>query len=330
MACLLDITPESELMQSFPLVIVTPVYEDREASSQLFVELANNFGASAFVVAVDDGSVREPLDPDSLRRAGLSGVVIRLRRNIGHQRAIAVGLGFVADELPDADRIVVMDSDGEDRPATIHALLDALQSPQFDIAVAERKSRVETLRFRAFYVLYKIIFGALTGRRISFGNFMALKPAAVKRLSAMHESWTHIAGSVLASKLRLAVVPLDRGARYAGQSKMNFVSLALHGFKALMVFAEDVLVRVGLACVVISIFAVLGALAAIVLKLVGFATPGWFSVALGVLFLVFLQTAALTLMTLMLSGVAKGGTVLADAYRDVVDSVIPVSAFDHE
>jgi hypothetical protein len=315
-------------MQTIPLVIVTPVYEDREASSQLFVELASNFGASAFVVAVDDGSVREPLDPDSLRRAGLSGVIIRLRRNVGHQRAIAVGLGFVADELPNADRVVVMDSDGEDRPATIHALLDALQSPQFDIAVAERKSRVETLQFRAFYVLYKIIFGALTGRRISFGNFMALKPEAVKRLSAMHESWTHIAGSVLASKLRLAVVPLDRGARYAGQSKMNFVGLALHGFKALMVFAEDVLVRVGLACVVISIFSVLGAIVAVVLKLVGFATPGWFSVALGVLFLVFLQTAALTLMTLMLSGVARGGAVLADAYREFVDSVIPVSAFD--
>ncbi len=317
-------------MQTIPLVIVTPVYEDREASSQLFMELADNFGASAFIVAVDDGSVREPLHPDSLTGAGLSGVIIRLRRNIGHQRAIAVGLGFVADELPNAERIVVMDSDGEDRPATIHALLDALQSPQFDIAVAERKSRVETLRFRAFYVLYKIIFGALTGRRISFGNFMALKPDAVKRLSAMHESWTHIAGSVLASKLRLAVIPLDRGARYAGQSKMNFVGLALHGFKALMVFAEDVLVRVGLACVVISILSVLGALVAIVLKLIGFATPGWFSVALGVLFLVFLQTAALTLMTLMLSGVAKGGAVLADAYREFVDVVIPVRAFDED
>lgn len=317
-------------MQTIPLVIVAPVYEDWEASSQFFMELANNFGASAFVVAVDDGSVREPLDPESLRRAGLSGVVIRLRRNIGHQRAIAVGLGFVADELSHADRVVVMDSDGEDRPATIHALLDTLQSPQFDIAVAGRKSRVETLRFRAFYVIYKIIFGALTGRRISFGNFMALKPEAVKRLAAMHETWTHVAGSVLASKLRLAVVPIDRGARYAGQSKMNFVGLALHGFKALMVFAEDVLVRVGLACIIISVFAVLGALLAIVLKLIGFATPGWFSVALGVLFLVFLQTAALTLMTLMLSGVARGGAVLGDAYRDFVDSVIPVSAFDRE
>lgn len=317
-------------MRTFPLVVVTPVYEDREASTQLFVELQNNFGASAFVVVVDDGSVREPVEADSLLAAGLSGIIIRLRRNVGHQRAIAVGLAFVADEIPTADRIVVMDSDGEDRPATIYALLDALQSPQFEIAVAERKSRVETLRFRAFYVLYKIIFGALTGRRISFGNFMALKPAAARRLSSMHESWTHLAGSVLASKLPIAVVPLDRGARYAGRSKMNFVGLALHGFKALMVFAEDVLVRVGLACVVISLLAVLGALAAIVLKLVGFATPGWFSVALGVLFLVFLQTAALTLMTLMLSGVAKSGAVLADAYRAYVDTVIPVNAFDPE
>ena len=315
-------------MPSHPLVIVTPVYEDREASSQLFLELAQEFGASAFVVAVDDGSVAEPLDPDSLRRVGLSGMIIRLRRNVGHQRAIAVGLGFVADELPGAERVVVMDSDGEDRPSTIHALLDALQSSQFDIAVAERKSRVETLPFRVFYVLYKIIFGAMTGRRISFGNFMALKPQAVRRLASMHETGTHLAGAVLGSKMRLAICPLDRGARYAGRSKMNFVGLVLHGFKGLMVFSEDVMVRVGLACVLISGFAIAGAIVAVVLKLIGFATPGWFSVALGVLFLVFLQTAALTLMTLMLSGVAKGGAVLLDAYRDFVDQIIPVNAFD--
>lgn len=315
-------------MQNIPLVIVTPVYEDREASTQLFQDLAREFGASAYMVVVDDGSVREPVAPSALKRAGLSGVVIRLRRNLGHQRAIAVGLGFVADELPSAERVVVMDSDGEDRPATVHALLEALDRGNVDVAVAERRSRVETLRFRVFYAIYKLIFGAMTGRRISFGNFMALRPSAVRRLSAMHETWTHVAGAVLGSKLRLALVPLDRGARYAGQSKMNFVGLTLHGFKALMVFAEDVLVRVGLACVLISGLAVFGAVAAIVLKLLGFATPGWFSVALGVLFLVFLQTAALTLVTLMLSGVMKGGAVLVEAYRDYVEQVIPVNAFD--
>lgn len=309
-------------MQSTRLTVVTPIYEDKEASDQLFLDLAKEFGKDVFVVAVDDGSVREPVDPESLRLAGLSGVVIRLKRNIGHQRAIAVGLSYVADHLEKVNRVVVMDSDGEDNAATIHALLDALRSDEFDIAVAQRKSRVETLRFRLFYLLYKLIFGALTGRKISFGNFMALKPSAVKRLAAMQELWTHVAGAVLGSKLRLAVCPLDRGARYAGRSKMNFVSLALHGFKALMVFAEDVLVRVGIMCVMISAVSVVCAVIAIILKLIGFATPGWFSVALGVLFLVFLQTATLTLMTLMLSGVAKGGAVLATAYREFVDTVI--------
>ena len=303
------------------LVVVTPIYEDNEASQRLFNDLASEFGSELFLVAVDDGSVHEPVDIQSLTNAGIPGVVIRLKRNVGHQRAIAVGLSYVADKLRDVERVVVMDSDGEDNPATIRVLLDALGSDRFDIAVAQRRSRVETLRFRIFYVMYKAIFGVLTGRNISFGNFMALKPRAVKRLAAMHEVWTHVAGAVLASRLRLAICPLDRSARYAGRSKMNFVGLALHGFKALMVFAEDVLVRVGIICMVISAFSIVCAVVATILKLLGFATPGWFSVALGVLFLMFLQTATLTLMTLMLSGVARGGAVLVKAYEDFVDVV---------
>jgi hypothetical protein len=188
--------------------------------------------------------------------------------------------------------------------------------------VAQRKSRVETFRFKAFYAVYKLFFSIMTGRAISFGNFMALKASSVKRLVAMQELSIHIAGAVLASKLRTAVCPLDRGERYAGQSKMNFVGLVLHGFKGLMVFAEDVLVRVGIACALIATLSVIGAIAAIMLKLLGFSTPGWFSVALGILVLMLLQTGALALMTLMLTGVIRGGTVATVvAYHDFVESV---------
>lgn len=314
-------------MPSPKLVIVTPVYEDRQAASLLFRDIHAEFGGDAFVVAVEDGSVREPLEVASLAAAGLAGMVIELKRNVGHQRAIAIGLGYVADHFPDAAATVVMDSDGEDVPATIKPLLAALSSDDVDVAVAGRKSRVETLRFRAFYLVYKLIFGLLTGRRIGFGNFMALKPAAVRRLTVMPELWTHVAGSVLCSKLRVQACRLDRGARYAGRSKMNFVGLVLHGFKALMVFAEDVLVRVGLACVLISALAVLAAATAIMLKILGVATPGWLSMALGVLFIVFLQTGALTLMTLMLSGVVKGGALASGIYREYIARIVmsPVS-----
>lgn len=307
----------------YRVIIVTPVYEDVEASSRLFKELKAQFGDTVFVVAVDDGSVRQPLGIDSLKAAVVEGAILKLRRNVGHQRAIAIGLGYVSEHISPDQRVVVMDSDGEDLPATIPALLEQLESDTVDVAVAQRKSRVETFRFKAFYAIYKRFFRLMTGRSISFGNFMALKATAVRRLVAMQELSIHVAGAVLASKLRTAVCPLNRGPRYAGQSKMNFVGLALHGFKALMVFAEDVLVRVGTACALIAVLAVIGAVAAVVLKVLGFSTPGWFSVAFGILVLVFMQTGALALMTLMLTGVVRGGTVTtAIAYHEFVAEVI--------
>ncbi|MGS5086879.1 glycosyltransferase [Hydrogenophaga sp. A37] len=310
-------------LQQHAIVIVMPVYEDLEASGRLFQELGQQFGDRVFVVAVDDGSVRQPLSVESLRQAGVAGAVLKLRRNVGHQRAIAIGLSYAAEHLVPGQQVVVMDSDGEDLPSTIPALLAQLGNPAVDVVVAQRKSRVETFRFKAFYQVYKRFFGVMTGRPISFGNFMALKPAAVKRLVAMQELPIHVAAAVLASKLRTDVCPLDRGPRYAGQSKMNFVGLALHGFKALMVFAEDVLVRVGIASALIATFAVVGSVAAVALKLMGYSTPGWFSLVLGILVLLFLQTAALALMTLMLTGVMRSGSVVtAVAHRDFIDEVI--------
>jgi hypothetical protein len=306
------------------LVVVTPVYEDTEASSRLFQELAGVFGERLYIVAIDDGSVREPVDSTNLAAAGVEGDVIRLRRNVGHQRAIAIGLGHVANAIDDTDTIVVMDSDGEDLPQSILELAKPLESSKTDVVVAQRRSRVETLRFRIFYQFYKCLFSLLSGREINFGNFMAMKPAAVKRLVAMQELWIHVAACVLVSKLRVAICPLDRGPRYAGQSKMNFVGLVLHGFRAMMVFAEDVLVRVGIASVLVAILAVLGSLVAIVLKSIGFATPGWFSIALGVLLVVFLQTGAVTLMSLMLTGVMRSGSVGVVDYREFIDQVLHV------
>jgi glycosyltransferase involved in cell wall biosynthesis len=302
-------------------VIVTPVFEDSEAAGHLFQELTSSLGNDIYVVAVDDGSVGEPLGIGSISSAGIDGAVITLKRNVGHQRALAIGLSWVEQNLADYQRVVVMDSDGEDLPSSIADLVKPLDAGGADIVVAERRSRFETFRFRAFYFVYRGLFKLLSGQNISFGNFMALKPVALKRLVAMQELWIHLAGCVLSSKLRVVRTALDRGPRYAGKSKMNFVGLALHGFRGLMIFAEDVLVRVGMACALIASLSIVGGAAAIMLKVLGFATPGWFSVALGILLLVFLQTGTLTLMTLMLTGVVKGSTVSSVDYHSFVDRV---------
>jgi len=309
-------------LKNSSVIVVTPIYEDAEASSRLFIELSDQFGVDIFVVAVDDGSLNQPVSPSMITAAGVDGVVLKLRRNVGHQRAIAIGLGYVSEYIFPQQRIVVMDSDGEDLPSTVPQLLKQLDSKSIDIAVAERKSRVETFRFKLFYYFYKRFFNLMTGRNISFGNFMVMKADAVRRLVSMQELSIHIAAAVIASKLRIAACPLDRGPRYAGQSKMNFVGLVLHGFKGLMVFAEDVLVRVGVASIFIAVLSMLGIAASVALKVVGFATPGWFSVALGILVLMLLQTGALSLMTLMLTGVVRGGSVTTNIdYKTFIEKV---------
>ncbi len=287
------------------IVVVTPVYEDRTAFRVLLQDLMLHIGQRFTLVAVDDGSVMEPIDLLDFPEDQTNGHILRLRRNVGHQRAITVGLAYAIRNVSEACPIVIMDSDGEDSPASIPLLLSELDNSDVDIVVAQRASRVESWQFKVFYRLYKAIFRGLTGRVISFGNFMAMTPMAAARLSSMAESPIHMAASVLNARLRVRRVAVHRASRYAGRSKMNFVGLVLHGFRGMMVFAEDVLVRVGIACGLVASMSVLMILAAVALKAAGIATPGWFSVALGLLVLIFIQTGTLVLLTLLMTGNLK-------------------------
>lgn len=307
-------------MNQSRFLIVTPVYEDEVAARQLIAELVKEYGNQFILVIVDDGSVREPAKIDWLSEAGCHGVVLTLNRNIGHQRALAVGMSFVVEKFPNTP-VVTMDSDGEDMPGAIRTLFSEY-SDNVDIVTAARRNRVETSRFKIMYFFYRKIFQILCGRNMQFGNFALYSPGAIKRLSLMPELWIHIAATVLCSKLRVKYELIDRGPRYAGRSKMNFTGLALHGFRGLMVFAEDVLVRVGTMCASFACVAGTAIMVSVVLKLSGYATPGWFSLSVGILLLMMFQTGAITLMTLMLTGISKAIANAVPPYERFVDTVV--------
>lgn len=58
-------------------------------------------------------------------------------------------------------------------------------------------------------------------------------------------------------------------------------------------------------------------------KTIGYSTPGWASVVLGIMILMFLQTGVLALMTLMLTGVVRSGTVTSELdYQDFIDEIL--------
>lgn len=304
------------------LAVLMPALDDFQSARKLITDLGQLSDVRIFVVIVDDGSLRAPITEDVFVDADVDAVILTLARNVGHQAAIATGLTFLATSEIAYDAAIVMDSDGEDDPFCIPDLVNDLDESAVDVVVARRGKRSEGLSFRIFYEIYKYIFLLFTGKSINFGNFMALQPDAVRRIVLYNSLWTHFAATVVASRLRLHYFTVNRKKRYFGDSKMNFFSLCLHGFRALMVFADDVLVRVGMASAAVAVLSMVFAAFAGLLKLAGIATPGWFSIAIGILFLVFLQTGTLTLISLLLSAKGKRDYILESGADGIVAKTV--------
>ena len=223
------------------LVIVAPVFNDWICLKRLagrLKEILGVHGLAPYIVAIDDCSLQQS------RAGDVSGasVIVRLTRNVGHQRAIAVGLEYVLRET-DADVIAVTDADGEDRPEDLPALLSGLEGGNARVVAASRRRRSEGARFSAFYLAYKTLFRVFTGEWLDFGNFSVLDRAAAQRLMAMHELWLNYPASVMRSRLDLVRISTNRGRRFEGKSQMNLVGLVIHGLSAIGVFSERAFTR---------------------------------------------------------------------------------------
>ena len=280
------------------LVVLTPVYNDWTAVRLLLplldAELSRS-GLSARVVLIDDASF-EPM-PEPLIDRELTAIseirVLTLRRNLGHQRALAVGLSYVQERIP-CDAVVVMDADGEDAPADVPRLVEEMTARGGRMIVfAQRVRRSEGFVFTFLYKLYRYAHLALTGISVQVGNFSVVPRALLDRLVVVSDLWNHYAAAVFHSRLPYAMLPTPRGRRLAGRSSMNLVSLVGHGLSAIAVFADRVGVRVLIAsivtfCVTVLVIGVaLGRWA-----LTGDAPPAWLPIVAGAIVLVVLQAAA--------------------------------------
>jgi hypothetical protein len=296
-----DATP-SDLGSSTNLSVIIPVLNDsaslRTLLDGLSAALAGRREASS-VIIVDDGS-SPALSPQDLGVAALPGTIVRLKRNVGHQRAIAIGLGYAATATS-SDMIVVMDGDGEDRPEDVAALLDVLAaSPRNVIVVGERARRRESAWFVAMYHVYRLIFVILTGRGIRFGNFCAMRIGAARRLAEMAELWLNLPATILRSRLPVARLAVARSQRYAGRSHMNFTALVVHGLSATAVFLERVLARMIVGAAGLAILGFMASAIAVVQNFSGAATPGWMTTVVGTSLIIVVMAGVFCLVGLLI------------------------------
>ncbi len=236
----------------YRLAVVAPVYDDAAAAEQLLHNLGRAFSASdvaLHVLFVDDGSpvpLAKQLHVGELAPR-LRVEVLRLRRNVGHQRAIALGAAFVNEHM-ECDAMLVMDADGEDRPEEAVRLVSHAREQGGDrVIFAERTRRTESILFRLLYRCYQLLHWMLTGIRVRVGNFSVVPSGQLPALVTLPALWNHYAAAIYQARLPRELLPTTRGTRYSGESKMNLVALVMHGLQAISVFIDIVTVRLLLA-----------------------------------------------------------------------------------
>ncbi|MBN2560447.1 MAG: glycosyltransferase [Phycisphaerae bacterium] len=277
------------------LAILIPVFNDWVALQELLRQIDAvlcECGRVARVLIVDDGSTATPaVDfPGQVFKALQRVDVLALRRNLGHQRAIAIGLAYAERKLR-CRLLLVMDGDGEDDPQDIpRLLLKCEQGGDRKTIFAERTRRSESLLFRVFYQLYRGLHWILTGYRVRVGNYSVIPRCVLKRLVVMAELWNHYAAAVYRSRTPYDSIPTHRAERFDDQSKMDFVGLVTHGLSAISVYGDIVGVRLLIATTALICLALIGLGCVVAVRLLTeLAIPGWATYSFGLSLVVLLQ-----------------------------------------
>jgi polyisoprenyl-phosphate glycosyltransferase len=287
------------------ILFVIPVFNDWASLEILLQSLERSLegqGLLGKVLVVDDASTTRSF---SLNLDGLKAIhqvfILRLKRNVGHQRAIAIGLAYAEDHCV-ADMLVVMDGDGEDTPEEAMRLIQLCSEQHYEkIIFARRTQRTENFPFLLFYRIYRSLYRLLTGFDIHVGNFSAIPFALLPRLVGVSEIWNHYAAGILKAKLPHLNLATCRGYRYQGESTMNFVSLVTHGLSAISVHGEVVGVRLLVGSCGLIALALIGLLVTIGVRfLTNLAIPGWTSYLVIALVSVILQTFIISLAFIFL------------------------------
>lgn len=324
-----ELKQKSRAMESVRLVV--PVFNDWVSCRCLLEELdqvAANLPVRVTVSLIDDGSIDTPDFSGISSLSNLQNVeIVHLSVNLGHQRAIAIGI-CVAIEDDDSDAVLIMDADGEDSPHSIGKLLEAAAGKQNFCIVAKRRKRSENLTFRLSYLVYKYAFKLLTAKEISFGNFSLLSRNYAQRLVRIPDLWNNLPAAILRSRLPIHFIPIDRAKRYAGKSTMNFTSLVVHGLSGISVYADTIFVRMLLLTMGVAAVAAVSITVVLTLRLFFpvHATPGWATtVSFGmVILLVEIFSVTLSSILMLLNSRVQRLIVPIADYRAYVESREPL------
>jgi len=276
------------------LKILIAVYNDWSSLDVLLGEIYKKLNQTVWknyeVYIVNDASTIEIPEKNKKKIK-----IINLFNNIGSQGAISIGVKYIQKNIDDITHLLIMDSDGEDKPEDIVRLLDECKNNENKIVFARRKKRRESVLFRVLHFTYKKIFKMLIGKDLDFGNFSCTTKANLNKIVNINNLQTHYSASILRSKIPFSKIDCEKGFRIEGSSKLDFWKHFAHALMSLSVFVDLIAIKFFFISLVGIALSIITALTIFIVKLY------YPKILLGIASTILLSLAIITIVLFLIS-----------------------------
>jgi len=169
--------------------------------------------------------------------------IINFNKNVGSQRAIAIGLKYISEINKNNDEkiIVVMDSDGQDDPSILDKIIKIYENSPNKVITINRSQRSEPLWFKILYEIHYHVLIIFSGRKIRYGNYSLISLDKLKKILSNGGLWAAYSAAISKSYKLTHKFFHKRNPRYSGNAKMNLYKLFIHSLRIFSVFKYQVL-----------------------------------------------------------------------------------------
>lgn len=267
--------------------IVLPIYNEEAGLASFVSELSlelTKTSENAEVIFVNDGSKDNSLTLiKKFCEENKDFKYIDLSRNFGHQIAVSAGIDFAK-----GDKIMLIDSDGQDPPAVMHQMLAKMEEG-YDVVYAQRMKRADesALKKLTAKFFYKFL-NKITSIEIPVdtGDFRIINRKVANALKQMPEKQRYLRGQIAWLGFKQTAVSYERLGRNAGETGYTYrkmIRLALDAITSFSNWPLRLATLSGFFCAFVGFFLILYTLyARFILKQY---EPGWPSLMITIIFL---------------------------------------------
>ena len=225
-------------------IIITPTYNDWKSLDRLITRIGKIKkkvpGIFEIIIINDHSNIKKRLKKKYINIKSIK--IINLKKNLGSQKAIYIGLQYMKKKKIKSI-ITVMDSDGEDDPNKIPDLLKLAKKNKDFMIIANRSRRTENPLLKFLNLLRLFLTFIITGKYLNFGNYSSFHSNCLKKILKNSNLGLAYSAGITKNFNKFIKFPIDKKERLYGNSKVSFTFLLSHSINIITVFKNEVFFR---------------------------------------------------------------------------------------